>query len=213
MISKITKNLTLPFSFQTLKYVFFGLVSIAWISAFFSGYNISTGDFFWGKTVDKTGELAWKLLIFTVFISLFQKLFPKIKIFSQLLPLRKFTGIFAFLIAFSHIAAAFMKWDFLNYPLAENLPFITEDISMIFGSIAFLAMLPAFVTSTLWALKTMGARFWKNVQRLTHGAFVFTALHIIFLKFHFKGQLDAEPIVPLLIYLIGYGFLFWKKRR
>lgn len=210
-IGKKIQHFKLPFSFKTLKYITYGFISIGWIGAFFSGYNSSTGNFFWGEAVSNTGELAWKLLIFTIFISLFQKLFPKIKIFAQLLPLRKFTGIFAFSIAFSHLLAALMNWDFLDYPFLETLPLITDDIGMIFGMVSFLAMLPAFITSTHWAIQKMGGKLWKNIQRLSHIAFVFAVLHIVFLRYHYTQELELEAIFPLAIYLIGYGYIFWKK--
>lgn len=192
-----------------MKWGLWGALSFAWFYALVNNYE---GDSFdWSGATHGTGELAWKCLLFTVFISLLQKLFPRVAVFARLLPLRKYTGIFAFLIAFSHVISSFFQYGVAK-DLSGMLDLVLGDWSMLFGAIAFLAMLPAFITSTNWAVKKMGYKFWKNIQRLTHLAFVFTVLHLAFLDFYRSGSVDVASFVPLGLYGVGYGYLFIRKK-
>lgn len=194
------------------KYILIAVISISWLMIFLESYQDSR--FYWSSAVHETGEMAWFLLMFTVFVSLFYKLSIEIKILNKfssglakILPLRKYTGIFAFLIAFSHVVATAFKIE-ANFFSEDFYTFISEDISMTFGMIAFLAMLPAFITSTEFAIKKLGGKFWKNIQRLTHIAFIFTALHIAFLK-----SIEIGPFIILSIYFLGYGYLWSRKLK
>ena len=90
-------QLKIPLSYQKLKIIFIFLILILFGIGFYEGYQNEV--IIWGIVREKSGELAWRLLIFIIFISLFSKIFPKIKIFQQFLPLRKEAGILAFLIA------------------------------------------------------------------------------------------------------------------
>jgi len=208
------------FSPSVLKWIFISVISILWLSIFWNAYGFrGIEGFNWGIIVHETGELGWELLIFTIFISLFQKTskihFPKITIFSRLLPLRKYSGIFAFLIIATHALAEFAKQGIGFFDLTEifDASFTTHHAA-IFGTISFLIMLPLFVTSTDWAVKKMGTKAWKNLQRFTHVAFVFAALHIILLDyFGRKESIEFGPIILLTIYFVGYGYLFWRRKN
>lgn len=202
-------NLSKYLSVTYTKWLFWIVVSFVWGTIFFQSYSEDLFD--WQAAVHGTGELAWKLLLFTIFISLLQKLFPRVGVFAKLLPLRKYTGIFSFLIAMSHVFASLIQYGVIH-SFAQTLGFVIDDISMAFGMIAFLVMLPVFLTSTNYMQKKKGYRFWKNVQRLTHLGFIFTAVHIIFIKFMQTGDLDLVPLIPLSVYMIGYGYLFIRKK-
>ena len=196
------------------KWIFMGLISALWIKAFTEAYG--NGYFIWKIVVLETGELAWKLLIFTIFISLFQKLakihFPKFKLFSKFLYLRKFAGIFAFLIVITHALAELIKrgiqTDFAS--IIETI--FSTNHAMIFGTISFLIMLPIFLTSTNWAIRKMGAKSWKNLQRFTHSAFIFAGLHVVLINYFNHGTIEMKPLIPLTLYFIGYIYLFVRKK-
>lgn len=191
-----------------VKWVFIGIICVLWASTIASAYV--DGEILWGKVVHSTGGVAWKLLMFTIFISLLQKLFPKIKVFRSLLPFRKYTGIFAFLIGLFHGYANFIRLD-IQSSFSLIFKFFDGNLGMIFGLLGVFAMLLPFLTSTVWAVRVMGPKVWKNVQRLTHFAFLFTVLHLVFLKYKFHYEIDFGAFVPLGIYLVGYGYLFWKR--
>ena len=139
-----------------------------------------------------------------IFLSLTQKImqlhFPKFWLLSRLLPLRKWAGVFAFLIVIGHACATFAKEGvFGDIQGMIDVSFSTHHAA-VFGSIAFLIMLPLFLTSTSWAVKTMGYKSWKNLQRFAHLAFVFTAVHVALLEYFGRGRIDWEPIGWLLAY-------------
>ena len=198
-----------------LKWIFIILISALWIKIFVESYT--NGYFIWKIVVLETGELSWKLLIFTIFISLFQKIskihFPKFKLFLRLLPLRKYSGIFAFLIILTHALAELIKRGIQTDFIAIINTVFSTSHAMIFGSISFLIMLPLFLTSTNWAIKKMGAKSWKNLQRFTHAAFIFAALHIILINYFYNGSIKIEPLISLSLYFIGYIYLFIKKKN
>ncbi len=201
-------------SFPFLKWTFIGIISLIWFQIFWTASN--NGNFHWGIIVHETGELGWKLLIFTIMISLIQKIlnlhFPKFNFFRRLLPLRKFSGIFAFLIIGSHAFAELAKQGIKFFNLSDILAAtFTTRHATIFGTISFLIMLPLFLTSTNWAIEKMGAKSWKRLQKLTHLAFIFAALHVALLEYFGHGEIEGGPIVLLAIYFSGYSYLFTRK--
>jgi DMSO/TMAO reductase YedYZ heme-binding membrane subunit len=185
-------------------------VTVAWVGIFF--VNGAGGSMNWREAIDQTGTLTWVLLVFIIFISLLHKHFPQIPLFLQLLPLRKHAGIFAFLILVSHFVGQFIRSNVFGNPHAMIAEAFSTKYAMVFGSVSFLILLPIFLTSTLWAVKHMGFRSWKNLQRFTHVAFVFAALHIALLRFFYNGSIEVGPIILLALYATGYALLFLRKK-
>ena len=197
--------------YTTIKYtkwILIILISLCWISIYFDAF--AGDDFSFEHAVGETGELAWYLLIFTIFISLVHKLLPRVAIFCNLLPLRKYTGIFAFLIAGSHAVTELIKRGITtDIPAIFSTVFSTQ-YAMVFGSIGFLAMLPAFLTSSNWIVARMKYKTWKRIQRVAHIAFIFAALHIGLLRYFYNGTIEWGPFILLGLYVLGYGFLWGK---
>jgi DMSO/TMAO reductase YedYZ heme-binding membrane subunit len=192
-----------------LKWVFWILVSLRWVSIVVE----STGEdgFAWRTAVLETGDLAWVLLIFTIFISLLHKLFPRFWLFCNLLPLRKHTGIFAFLIAVSHGVFQFLRMGIASdVPAMIKTAFSTED-AMVLGSVSVLIMLPLFIMSADRIVAWMGYCAWKRFQRMAHIAFVAAGLHIGLLRWFDRGIIEWEPLILLGVYTAGYAFLFARK--
>ncbi len=196
-----------------IKWIFIFAISLAWILAFMEAFQ--DGNFIWGKAVHETGELAWNLLIFMIFFSLFQKIssfhFPKFTFHLKFLILKKWAGIFAFLVAGSHGIAEIAKRGF-SIENILNTSFSTHNATTL-GSISFLIMLPLFLTSSNYAIRKMGGKAWKNLQKFAHLAFIFAALHIALLDFFEKGSIEEDPLIILAIYIIGYGYLFIMKKN
>ena len=192
-----------------LKWVVYLVVSVWWIGILFESY--SRGRMRWGEMVEETGVLAWYLLLFTIFISLLHKLFPKLWIFNNIVPLRKQTGILAWVIALTHGGSEMMKRGIITDPSAmADTAFSMED-GMVFGAISFLIMLPLFLTSTNYAVEKMGYKWWKRLHRLTHAAFLFGAAHILVLKFQQEGEIYLKTAAGLVFYFGGYAIVFWRR--
>ncbi len=212
---EILQKLESYLSYPILKKVFIGVVSIAWSGTFLGAYK--DGNFYWGRAVHETGELGWALLLFVIFVSLAQKIVrlhvPKFPWIARFLPLRKEAGIFAFLIIGSHALAEFLKRGVLGDTSAMIDAAFTTHHAAVFGSISFLIMLPLFLTSTNWAIKKMGPKAWKNLQRFAHVAFVFAALHVALIDFFGYGKIDGGATLSMLAYFGGYAYLWHKKKQ
>ncbi|MBT4119948.1 MAG: hypothetical protein HOG89_00590 [Candidatus Peribacter sp.] len=194
-----------------LKWVLWLCVTIAWVGILLE--STSQGKLEWGEMVGETGELTWYLLMFTVFISLLHKLFPTLWIFNNVVPLRKHTGILAWVIALTHGGS-----EMINRGIAAdanaiyNTALSLED-GMVFGAISFLIMLPLFLTSTDFAVQKMGYKWWKRLHKLTHAAFIFAAVHILVLKYQQEGELFLKTTGALTFYFVGYAVVFWRGMK
>lgn len=192
-----------------LKWVFWILVSLRWVSIVIE--SAGEDGFAWRTAVLETGDLAWILLIATIFLGLLHKLFPHYWLFCNLLPLRKHTGILAFLVALFHGMFQMQRMGIItDVPAMISAAFSTKW-AMIFGTISVLIMLPLFVTSADRFVAWMGYCAWKRFQKLTHVAFIAAALHIGLLRWFDRGIIEWEPLILLGVYTAGYAFLFARK--
>lgn len=201
-------------SIKQLRNIFWAFISLIWISIILKSKTDTGID--WTNMVRETGEWSWRLLIFTVYIGILRKIFSH-SLIRKLATLRKHTGIFAFLIATSHFIFEFIKrYLYKDYNIANFIQAsFSTDHAMIFGTLAWLIMLPAFLTSTNWAILKMGARKWKFAQRLIHITFVLAGLHFALIKYfvYENGKINIEPIIFLSIYTLAYLILFIYKKR
>ncbi len=197
------QSLKLPFALKTLQY-------LVWLGAGIAcGYLFLASLVSRSYAIDASGGLAWGLLIFTIFISLVNKILPRLRIVSQLLPLRKESGILVFMFVLLH--SFFFIWKINGW---GDLPFHAfKNFSLATGSLAFLIMIPLMLTSSAWAIRTMGFKSWKLLHKLTHLVFIFSALHIATSEWKSEGELEGGPILLLLVYLGLRWFLWWKKRQ
>lgn len=191
------------------RWIAISFVSIYWLLIILQ--NSSSTGFNYQHALKDTGGLAWLLLLFTIFVSLVSKIFSKNIILKKILPLRKHTGILAFLVALSHGLFYFIPLEEWNIIILGEL--IYSDKALTFGSIAFFTMLFPFATSTIWAVRFLGPKFWKNIQRLAHVSFIATVFHLMFLGIWNHNSLDFQPLVILLGYGMGYGYVFYRKYK
>ena len=190
---------------NVLKILFYILVSISWISTLFNhGFRFT-------PSIKDLGSLAWVLILFVIFVSLLNKLFISFKIPNPVLPrilfLRKQAGIFFYLIAFSHAGLYLAQFPANPIQYAFSPIYATG-----FGSLAMLILLPVFITSTEFAVRKLGFKLWKNIQRLTHVGFVLIALHVALLNYFINSRIHFDAILILALYFLGYFILFLKRR-
>lgn len=194
-----------------LKWLVWFVVTVWWVAIVVESY--SRGTMRWGELVAETGELTWYLLLFTIFISLLHKLFPKTWVFNNVLDLRKYTGILCWLIALTHAASEMLSRGILGDMSAMTSTAFSLEHGMLFGSLSFLIMLPLFLTSTEFAVQKMGFIAWKRLHKLTHVAFVLGAVHILVIYFEKTGMPYWKTTGALLFYVVGYGIVFWRGRK
>lgn len=192
-----------------LKWPFWVVVGAMWLWIF--GRSRPHGELQWDLIVPQVGQLAWRLLVLTIFLSLLRKLFPRCATLVRVLPLRKHSGLLAFLIAGSHGVSELVRNGIHKDWEAIFAHTLSLDSSITYGATAFLLLLPLFLTSTEWAVKTMGIKAWFWLHKLVHPAFILVGLHYAFAG----ASIRLKPLVVLGIYLLGYLFLqlrrFWKK--
>ncbi len=86
-------------------------------------------------------------------------------------------GVWGVTFGIMHIVSAivFYKITIDSY-LANLNPF---QNAIIFGLAAFIIYLPIYLTSTDWAMRKLGPRKWKTIQRLVYVAYLFSVLHYV----------------------------------
>lgn len=193
-----------------LQWVVWIVGSLAWCSTIIR--SASTEVFDWRLALTETGNLGWVMLIFTIYISLLQKLFRPCWLFNNLLPLRKHTGILAFLVACSHAALQMLRMGIIADASAMVRTAFSLQYAMVFGTVGILIMVPLFVTSTNRAMARMGYRTWKRLQRFVHLAFILSALHISLIGYFDDRGVEPGPLILLGVYAAGYTYLFAQKR-
>jgi len=192
------QSFKLPLTLPTLKKIIWALALGAFVYLFLA--SIVSRSY----ATDASGGLAWGLLVFTIFVSLANKILPRLKIVSQLLPLRKESGILVFVFVLLH--AFFFFWKINGW---GDIPFHAfKNFSFTMGSLALLIMIPLFLTSTPWAIRTMGFKSWKLLHKLTHLVFILAALHLAFKP----DELEGGPLLLLLVYL-GLMVFVWRKTQ
>lgn len=208
---EIIKKYRIPLSFKTIE-LLFGIFLV--LFALYKFYiSVIDGVLVWGLIKVEFAHFAWQLLLFMIFISLFSKIFSKIRIFKQLLPLRKYAGIAMFIATFLHAIFNFFNSNiFFDTPKILEFLFLT-DWALTLGTIAFLICIPLFLTSSAWFIAQMGPVAWKRLHKVTHIVFVFSVLHIAFINFYKTGYFENGPLVLFAIYCLGYAYLFFKNRK
>jgi len=144
---------------------------------------------------------------------MFSKIFLQNKLLQQILPLRKHAGVLLFLIILAHAIFHFLRAGVLGDWTGMYFESVESDWAILFGVISFLILLPLFLTSTNFACKKMGYKSWKFLQRFTHLAFISAAIHVIFIKFSQYSEIDFNALSILIIYLLGYLWLFSRKTK
>lgn len=204
-------NVKKYYNAEHLKWVLWLTVSIWWLGIANESY--ANGTIRWSEMVTETGELTWYLLLFTVFVSLLHKLFPKVWQINNIVPLRKYTGILCWIIALTHAGSEMLNRGITNDINAIITIAFSMEHAMRFGTISFLIMLPLFLTSTNYAVKVMGYNSWKALHRITHVAFVFAGLHVLLINFFTQGIINGKTAVALTLYVVGYSIVFWRRYK
>jgi sulfoxide reductase heme-binding subunit YedZ len=132
---------------------------------------------------DRTGRYAIDFLV----VSLCCTPVYTLTGWSQLLPLRRPLGMYAFM----WICLHFLNFIGLDYEF--NLTYLSQDIFQkpyaIVSFAAFILLIPLAVTSTRGWIKRIGSSNWKNIHRLVYLASVLAVIHYVW-------QIKAHPVVP-----------------
>jgi len=205
MLEKI-KKFKLPFTNKQIIYIFHIILIIIFFAILLKSYKHWNLDYW--KAMKKYWEIAWYLLIYTIFSSLAFKLFKEFKIIQQAFILRKWAWIAVFYFAFLHLFFYFLNSNFsINYFLSD-IKF--SPITYISGLIAFILLLILFITSAKFLIKLLWAKKWKILHKATHLVFILVIIHIIAIKY---PKIEWWIILLFIVYLLWYAYLFYKTKQ
>ncbi len=150
-------------------------------------------------------KYAFSGLIFILFLSPLSKIFPRIKILTKLMVLRKQFWIIVWALVFAHFVW-FMQVNNIQIPqlISENINPLENYTNFKFWWILWvIAMLFPFLTSNNFSIKLLKKK-WKYLQYFSYLFFIFTILHLYFRKW------EIEEFLPLIIWII-LKILVWRK--
>jgi sulfoxide reductase heme-binding subunit YedZ len=130
-----------------------------------------------------------------------------LRIFAQLLPLRKELGILMGVLALVHGFSFILS----NQEIMESGAAVFQDgkpTFIFYGLIAMWLSVPLTLTSSVWTMRKMG-RYWKYLHRLVYIIVILVVVHVVILK-SVIGQFDIAPIIFLGLYFF-FKALEWKK--
>ncbi len=149
-----------------------------------------------------SGEFSARAMILALICSPLTILWPKVKIFRSLMKRRRYIGVAAFGYALLHTLLYLIDKGSFSSVMAELL-----ELSIWTGWVAFLIFIPLGITSNNLSVKSLGARRWKNLQRLVYLAAVFTVMHWLFLEYE---------IGPIMVHFVPLAVLeiarIWKQQ-
>jgi methionine sulfoxide reductase heme-binding subunit len=124
-----------------------------------------------------------------------------IRLFAQMLPLRKEIGILMGTLAIVHGFSYMIPYGETAVLFADGRPTF-----LLFGVIAMWLSVPLTLTSSTWAMRKLG-RHWKTLHRTVYIIALMVILHIATMRM-VRG-FDFGPIVFFGIY-IGCKVLEWR---
>ncbi|HZX33995.1 MAG TPA: ferric reductase-like transmembrane domain-containing protein [archaeon] len=145
------------------------------VFAFFLAFNLLTNDLGLLKNVSKAAAVAGTILIaITLLLGPLSRFFPGH--FRHDLIYRKPLGIAGFFFAAVHVVVAFFNSynADIYYIFSESNP---NFLPAVYGTVAFLILIALALTSTASAIKNMGFRKWKMLQRTGYIALALIMLH------------------------------------
>lgn len=160
------------------------------------------------------GNMAEMTLLFILFLSPLSKIF-RIRLFSQLMGLRREFGILMGCLAIAHGISYFI--DPLSFSLSIA-PYLDADfLSMpplfYFGILGLLLTLPLLLTSNNLSMRLLGGKKWKMLHRIVYVLLLAVLLHVFFVQSARRGYAVVDMLQPAGI-IFGYillKLLAWKN--
>jgi len=157
-----------------------------------------------------TGSTTLVFLLLTLSITPLRKLSRQ----PWLIRFRRMLGLFAFFYGCLHFTTYIWLDQFFDWANmvkdVQKRPFITA------GFTGFVLMIPLALTSTAWAVRTMGGRRWQWLHRLIYGSATAGVIHFLWLvkKDISEPLMYAGVLAVLLAYrLAAWGISARRERR
>jgi sulfoxide reductase heme-binding subunit YedZ len=157
-------------------------------------YRYQGGTIFYGEFIHWTGLQATHLLLITLAITPFRRLFPKAGWMHWLLLRRRDIGVAAFAYAAAHTLAYLWREPVLAEIVADAL-----TAGMLTGWLALLIFLPLAATSNNPSVRKLGRR-WKALHRFAYAGALLTMAHWVLTAF---DPTTAYVYLGVLVVLLG----------
>lgn len=126
---------------------------------------------------------------------------------NQIVMLRRMLGVFAFFYILLH----FLTWLVIDnfFDFQRIIEDIIERYYILFGSLAFVMLIPLAITSTNRMVRWVGAKRWTKLHKLIYPISILGIVH-----FYLQVKADiTEPVIHGAILAILLGYRVWKKPR
>ncbi len=169
-------------------------------------YNILTGNISADPIEDLThvtGEWGLRLLLLTLAITPIRYLTG----INQVILVRRMLGVYAFFYILLH----FLTWLVIDnfFDFQRIIEDIIERYYILFGTLAFLMMIPLAATSMNRMVRWLGAKRWIKLHRLIYPLSILGVVH-----FYLQVKADiTEPVIYGAILAVLLAYRVWKKRQ
>ncbi|MCU4181799.1 sulfite oxidase heme-binding subunit YedZ [Bosea sp. BH3] len=205
-MNAVDMNTWLPWTdrqgrFSALRAVTFGLVLVPALLLLYAAWMHQLGSKPWTQAIHQTGTWTVRLLIVTLAVSPFRRLFD----WGKLIGIRRMLGLAVMAYALGHLALYCIDMAF-DWRLIVSE--IVKRFYLTIGFVALLGLCALGATSTDGMIRRLG----KNWQRLHN--LVYPIAGLALLHFALQSKIDVtEPVLMsglFVLLLIYRGFYRWK---
>ncbi len=185
---------------KPLVFVLCGIPAVLLVFNFVTG-NISADPI--EDLTRVTGDWGLRLLLLTLAITPLRTITG----INQLILLRRMLGVYAFF----YIVLHFLTWLVIDnfFDFQRIIEDIIERYYILFGSLAFVMMIPLAVTSTRRMVRLMGAKRWTRLHKLIYPLSILAIVH-----FYLQVKADiTEPVIYGVILAVLLGYRVWQKSQ
>lgn len=179
------------------KYFLWAILAFPLIGTATKAINVPYTENVFDQLMHVSGEFGIRFLIISLIITPLSMIFSRTKFARWLLRNRRYFGVAAF---------SYMVYHTIIYILYKNAPEIINELIVLRYSVGWLALflvIPPAITSMNAAIKKLGSKKWKNIQRLAYGVGIFSALHWFLLDGGMKPTLvHFTPLIILEVYRV-----------
>lgn len=179
------------------KYFLWAILAFPLIGSATKAINVPYTENEFDQLMHVSGEFGIRFLIISLMITPLSMIFTRTKFARWLLRNRRYFGVAAF---------SYMVYHTIIYILYKNAPEIISEIIVLRYSVGWIALflvIPPAITSMNSAIKRLGSKKWKNIQRLAYGVGIFSALHWFLLDGGMKPTLvHFTPLILLELYRV-----------
>jgi DMSO/TMAO reductase YedYZ heme-binding membrane subunit len=157
------------------------------------------------------GEYTWQILVVIMLVRPLANVFPKIRLFMALVPLRKELGILCASMVLAHGVGFYLS---INEPIIAGFfdwTYWTFDDNQGYAHVGAILAIILLITSNTWSQKIL-KRNWKRIQYLAYAFFLTGGIHAVLAKGDDHLFYLAEMIIVWIVWMLAYfKVVLWKR--